>query len=392
MKKLFLTSLLALGSVVASAQSSVTIYGLIDVGFVGSNSTLRSTDNGPLTKTNANQFGQGAESASRLGFRGREDLGGGTAAFFTIETQLFPQDQNLSGSANNGLTNRQSFLGLSQRGYGQVAFGRQYTPIYNLANVTSPTQYAAMPGDVVWAAGSAGGAGTSAATTVTGNENGAGFTNRSSNSFTFRTDRRAGVSVQGLYSVRSSDTNQTSPTAGGSNNNTGYGLGADYVYKKLTVSAAYQTFLQETTGATTAITDLNQGILVNARDSQTYAGAVYDFGILKAYVQYINRKITSAVDSNQFAQRSAQQIGVRGFVSPKIEPWATVGNGRFDQYGSGTPTVNFIGYQVGSNYWLSKRTNLYAIYGASNSTSSTVNTAGSDSGRNAYAMGVRHTF
>jgi len=392
MKKLLATLALAVGVTTAYAQSSVTIYGLLDVGYVGSNQALRSTDGGAVTKTNANQFGQGAESGNRLGFRGTEDLGGGTSAFFTVETQLFPQDQNLSGSSNNGLTNRQSFVGLKQNGYGQFAFGRQYSPIYNLGSATSPSGYAAMPGDMFFVAASAGGAGTSTATFVTGNENSAAFTNRVNNALTFRTDRFNGVSVQGIYSLKSSDTNQTSATAGGNNNNTGYGLGADYVRGKLLVSAAYQTFLQETTGATTAITDINQSIIVNARDTQAYAGATYDFGILKAYAQYINRKITSAVSSNEFAQRSAQQIGVRGFVSPKVEGWASVGNGRFDQYGSTTPTVNFVGYQFGSNYWLSKRTNLYAIYGNTSSTSGSTNAAGTGSYRNSYAMGVRHTF
>jgi predicted porin len=396
MKKLLATMLLSLGvSGMAMAQSSVTIYGLLDVGFVGANQALRSTDGGAVTKSNSNQFGQGSESGNRLGFRGTEDLGGGTSAFFTVETQLFPQDQNLSGSSNNGLTNRQSFVGLAQKGLGQFALGRQYSPIYNLGVATNPSGYAAMPGDMFFVAGSAGGAGTSTATFVTGNENSAAFTNRVNNALTFRTDRRAGVSVQGIYSLRSSNTNQTSATAGGNTNTTGYGLGADYIRGKLLLSAAYQTFLQETTGAgvATAITDINQGIIVNARDTQTYAGATYDFGILKAYAQYINRKITSAVDSNEFAQRSAQQIGVRGFVSPKVEGWASVGNGRFDQYGSSTPTVNFVGYQLGSNYWFSKRTNAYAIYGNTNSTSSSgANAAGSGSYRNAYALGVRHTF
>jgi predicted porin len=110
---------------------------------------------------------------------------------------------------------------------------------------------------------------------------------------------------------------------------------------------------------------------------------------LKAYAQYINRKAESAINSNQYLERSAQQIGVRGKITPKIEPWAMIGNGRVNASGNGAPTANFTGWQVGSNYILSKRTNLYAIYGA-NQTSST-STTSSASGSN-YAVGVRHTF
>jgi hypothetical protein len=42
-----------------------------------------------------------------------------------------------------------------------------------------------------------------------------------------------------------------------------------------------------------------------------YAAATYDFGILKAYAGYINRKIESSFNSNVFLKRSAQQVGVQ---------------------------------------------------------------------------------
>jgi predicted porin len=124
-----------------------------------------------------------------------------------------------------------------------------------------------------------------------------------------------------------------------------------------------------------------------------YYGATYNFGILKAYAQYINKKVTSNLNSNQYFKRSAQQIGVRGNWTPKIESWASVGNGSNQSFGVASPTANFTGYQLGTNYYLSKRTNLYGIFGASQ-TSSTSNAAGAQTNYNAnnYAVGVRHTF
>ena len=121
----------------AQAQSSVTVYGVLDVGYINTSSSLPNftVSGAPNAKTSAASFGQSAETTSRLGFRGTEDLGGGTRAFFTAEFQLYPNDQSLSGSsvqslntgtgvnpmaANGGLLNRQAFVGLGQKGIGQI--------------------------------------------------------------------------------------------------------------------------------------------------------------------------------------------------------------------------------------------------------------------------------
>jgi len=71
-----------------------------------------------------------------------------------------------------------------------------------------------------------------------------------------------------------------------------------------------------------------------------------------------------------------------------------IGNGTATGVGVTAPaanltTANFTGWQVGSNYWLSKRTNAYVIYGATQ-TSSTSTTRSASASQ--YAVGVRHTF
>jgi predicted porin len=389
MKKLVLASLLAASATLVQAQSSVTIYGLVDVGFTATNQSLVSTPGGTPTKTSAAQFGQNAQSTSRLGFRGREDLGGGTSAFFTVEIQLTPQNSNLTGAnSTSAVTNRQSFVGIAQKGYGQVAIGRQYTPVFFSVAKTNANGFNNVVGDLVYLGSGSGAAGTSTSAVLTGQENGIGFTNRASNAITFQSEKFKGFALGGMYSMANQTVDSTTSVT---TNQTGYGLNADYTWKKLLVTAAYQSFKAENTGSAAAI-DVANGALTNATDNQSYVGAVYDFGILKAYANYVNRKITSSVDSSQFLQRTAQQIGVRGYISPKIEGWVSAGNGRLDQYGPSTPTVNFTGWQVGSNYWLSKRTNLYAIYGDTQTASSSSNAAGAGSSRNQIATGIRHTF
>ena len=143
----------------------------------------------------------------------------------------------------------------------------------------------------------------------------------------------------------------------------------------------------------------------NLADKQTYVAGTYDFGILKAYAQWIGRKVTqnsgltsagaATASSTQF-NRNAQQIGVRSYITPAIEAWASIGNGRYkgadSALGVAPSTVNFTAYQIGSNYYLSKRTNLYAAFGSTTSTSGSANTLGSVTNGNQYAIGARHTF
>lgn len=130
----------------------------------------------------------------------------------------------------------------------------------------------------------------------------------------------------------------------------------------------------------------------NGTSNQFYGAATYDFGILKVYAQYIINKSESNLNSNQFAKRSAQQLGVRSFITPTVEGWASVGNGHYSAYGIGQPTANFTGYQLGANYLLSKCTNLYAIYGFSQSSTVSSTAVNGAAGNSAYALGVRHTF
>ena len=411
----------------AQAQSSVTVYGILDVGYIGGSSRASSsatTTNGGNTKVTTNKFGQSAESTSRLGFKGTEDLGGGTSAFFTAEFQLYPEDQTLSGNSSSaataasgttttnqtgGLLNRQTFVGLKKNGIGQTAFGTQYTPVFNAGANTNPNGQNNMIGDLVYAG-----------SPEISSSNGAGATtnsqtNRTSNTWTAQTDNFGGFTGSVMYTLNNTNTSSAANTAGqvtagGNNNSSGWGLGADFTYNKFYVTAAYQA-LKQLTSATnngvTATTGLSvvpaewkgaqpaagvAGSAVNVQDNQFLAGATYDFGILKAYAQYISRKATATASSNFYVKRSAEQIGVRSYITPTIEAWASGSLGRYTAFGVNQPTANMNAWQLGSNYYLSKRTNLYAIYGQqiiSNSATAAATVSGSASN---YAIGVRHTF
>jgi predicted porin len=384
----------------------VTVYGILDVGFSSVNSRIPQVNSAAPFKTNTAGFGQSAQTTSRLGFRGTESLGGGTDAFFTAEFQLFPTEYNLSGNAQSGLVNRQTFVGLSQKGIGRASIGTQNTPYFNMIAMTDPGQLNNTVGSLINPVGNQANAGIS----------NPAFTTRQNQSLFVQSDRLSGIRIAAMYSANNADRTQsanltTNATSGGTTNINGWGLSADYLWKKLTVAAAYQSFKNETdngagVAATPALTNLPTAAALNSNgtvttngtnitDNQAYAAAVYDFGILKAYINWGNRKVTSATNSNVYLERSAQQLGVRGNWTPKIESWATVGNGSTRGFGVGEPTANFTGYQIGTNYIMSKRTNLYGIFGStqsSNVVSPNATGVRGSGGVNQYALGIRHTF
>jgi len=198
-------------------------------------------------------------------------------------------------------------------------------------------------------------------------------------------------------------------------------LGLNYTWQKLNVTANYQTFTQLSpyneainNGAFTTGGAQQNGAGgaaapgQNAVDRQQYYAATYDFGILKAYAQFIRRTTSDATNSGNFIGRTAQQIGVRSFITPTIESWASTGTGRLTvgsagntalvvvpAGASGSAAAAFGGFQLGTNYWLSKRTNLYAIYGqqrTSNQVYGAAQQGPTAYNSNDYAVGVRHTF
>lgn len=408
-KSLFALAAVTAFAGAAQAQSSVTVYGIIDMGLMGGSQKGQATSAKSSQFNNVGmQFGQNSESTSRIGFRGTEDLGGGKSAFFTLETALTPDGNNMFGTG--GTANRQAFVGLANKGMGRMALGTQYTPLFTNAAATSPGQLNNIMGDIIYGAQSANGisgfnaaGGDGAASLKNNNANQGtdiGFTVRTANMLRIDTDAFAGFRGQAFYSMDNTTNEQTASTAtsrtGGINNRNGWGLGATYTWQKLLVAANYQSLTATNPYSTTAPVSGTESIFgsavntgVNVKDNQWFGGVTYDFGILKAYAQYINRKATSQINATQYATRTGQQIGLRGNWTPKVESWASIGTGKYMTFGATQPTVNFNGWQVGTNYILSKRTNLYGIYGATNTGTSS---AGTYFNGSQYAVGVRHTF
>src|SRR5476651_2582534 len=133
----------------AFAQSSVTLYGIVDTALVYANdqASLGSTSGGhSVTK-----LASGIWAGSRFGLKGAEDLGGGTKAIFQLESGF----NSTSGAQQytNAEFGRQAWVGATNPTYGTFTAGRQYTSYYSLLSSYSPTNwltgfYGAHPGDL----------------------------------------------------------------------------------------------------------------------------------------------------------------------------------------------------------------------------------------------------
>ena len=126
MKKIVISSavgaLFAVAASSAFAQSSVTLYGLVDTAI------RYQTNAGPDGKDLVNMT-VGPETHSRWGLRGSEDLGGGLAAIFRLENGFEVNTGSLH--VPNTLFSRQAYVGLKSDKYGELTFGNQYAPMYD---------------------------------------------------------------------------------------------------------------------------------------------------------------------------------------------------------------------------------------------------------------------
>jgi predicted porin len=409
-KSLFAIAAVTAFAGAAQAQSSVTVYGIMDMGVAGGNS--RSATTSGVTNNTGLGVAANGQSTSRLGFRGTEDLGGGMSAFFTFETGLLP-NSNTAGQLST-FNARQAFVGLAQKGIGRVALGTQQTIVHNVVGRTTAGQQNNVVGDLIYPVNGTGPQAT--VSTAYGLTSGQSYAVRVQNAVTFATENLSGFQANVMVVGSGSNTNQgagsTTTATGGQATNSGYGLGVNYSLKQLFLTANYQSFTNKTTATTNPGTSpttapANFGLFspaqaatngLNVVDNTMYFAGSYNFGILQAFAGYINRKVSAQSNSSYFQRYTAQQIGVRSNLTPKINVFASVGTGAWENTGYDSASANINGYQLGTNYILSKRTNLYAIFGnasQSNARNNGVNPAtatNTSANVNNYAVGVRHTF
>ncbi|SMF98243.1 Outer membrane protein (porin) [Burkholderia singularis] len=198
------------GTLVASAhaQSSVTLYGLIDTGIVYTNN-----QNGHSSW----RMGTSSTQNTVFGLKGAEDLGGGLHAVFKLEQgfNLNNGSQAFSGDAFGS----QAWAGLQSEPYGTVTFGRQFDVLNDLLGPLSA-------GSNTW--------GGNLAAHPFGNDNLAANSVTANNTVKYVSPTRYGVTAAGMYSF--------SNQAGGFANNRAYGISAAFAQGPVNVAAGYLQF------------------------------------------------------------------------------------------------------------------------------------------------------
>jgi len=383
-------SLLALAAMgafagAAHAQSSVTVYGLIDMGAtsITTDTTTRST--GASSASTATESGNnGRMSGSRLGFRGVEDLGGGITAGFTLE--MGPDFTERVNGINTGT--RLGFLSLSNKQIGGLHIGRQVSTTktvndaftafgnanFTTGSVTGIDSTSATMSQLTASTASA----TSKFSTQgeLGNYNGG---ERISNLIRYTTpDFIPGLSASAaMYKTATSDST-TQATIVGAANGDGSDFGIRYTVGAFDAMAGYSVY-NTTTGS---------AFDFSVKNSVMSLGASYDAKIVKAFVAYNKRDYESTTVANSLVKFTDITVGLNAPVG-KANLLVAYGSGTDD---SSTITTTKRGLQVGAVYNLSKRTNVYAAYGAGNAESSSATATNSKVTASGTAVGVRHTF
>ena len=338
----------------AHAQSTVTIYGIVDGG-ITQTMTDTTTTGGVTTSVKDKTTGNGgAYATQRLGFRGTEDLGGGLKASFVYEFGLTDTDGTAtdvdSGTdAAGNISTRVATVGLSGA-FGALNIGRQATIA-----------------DKAWGVGDVGGYNNfiGRAYTSSGKLN----NSRSDRLINYASPTFAGFAVQAAVGER--DNQATTVTTADRVKETG--LGVSYSAGKLNAMIGYSKEDKTLDGATVAT------------PKQLVFGANYNLNVAKVFVIHAQGEDRNA-SSEVINDKKVTELGV-------AVPFGktTVQASYFDGENKPTATTkqDLSGYQVAALYTFSKRTTGYVVYGASET-----ETQGSLAKTEVeqFGFGIRHAF
>jgi predicted porin len=320
--------------VVAQETTQVQLYGLVGA-YVGRSER----SGGPAAVT---QLAHGGLTTSYWGVRGTEDLGSGYKTIFALESFFQTDTGGMGRNATDPLFSRNAFVGV-EGGFGKLTFGRQTNPTYANMGTLSPfgtsvvfsplvlqsfvaTYNGALVGDTVW-----------------------------NNTIQYVTPRMNGLSGTVIYGLGE---------VAGSTGTANLGLHANYMNGAFGAAFSAQRFR---TPVTAPMRQQNGYLL----------GASYDFKVLKLFASVEKSDSTGLTNDTR-----THDIGVRvpaGQTGAVLAEWARTRRTR-DNAPRNTRDTASLGY----DYFLSKRTDIYAVYSYDKQTGfSSAGTVG---------LGIRHTF
>ena len=389
-KTLLATSLFCAFSAITCAQSSVTLYGVIDGGLSYTHRGGNSDTYSP-TATNSLGLAYGMQSGNRFGLKGVEDLGNGNKLTFQLENGFDLGNGTTEQSAR--LFGRQAWFGVENDSWGYGRAGRQY----NFA-----TDYFGAIDPFSLGFGQAGMGSAFGTTNMYTMSNSIKYQTPNMNGF------QAGLGYSfsvGEASVYYGKDNPSSVATGSSaynydstNNNRQITLGARYASGPLYLAASYdQVYGANTPANNSGVDPYNWNI-----------GASYDFNVTKiavAYGQTRNGAIRGAGDGMtgalspyweagngviRFDTRQKTDSFLVGLTVPVnsasrvFASWTYVLEN--DSTNTALALANQSAYNIGYSYDFTKRTNMYAFFSYMN------NVNGLELTKSMVGVGMRHQF
>lgn len=236
-------AIIALAAQSAFAQSSVTLYGIVDT-------SVRYLTNANATNDSQVAMGVGPITGSRWGLKGSEDLGGGLSTVFRLEDGFNLWNGQYASAGT--LFNRMAYVGLSSNQYGTLTFGRQNTPLFDqLGNTYDPLTVGNYDQDG-WLPGAL------------------GYGLRENNSVKYN-GTFGGINVDAMYSFGGV------PGSVGASNM--YGATASYTYAALSLDAGFQ----------------QNSDIHNNKFNVVNVSAVYSFSTVKAYAGWLHAQDNTGI-------------------------------------------------------------------------------------------------
>ena len=349
MKKSLIALAVLAASGAAMAQSSVSLFGIIDAGVGYVNKTNAAGDNKYGMSTSGNQ-------TSRIGFRGTEDLGGGLKAGFWLEGEIFADD-GTAGAGGSLDFKRRSTVSL-EGNFGEVRLGRDLTTGYAKTSSYDLFSQAGIGQFSAWR--------NWAGVTATGDENGI----RSSNTIAYFTPNFGGIKGAISYGFDEKVNGKAGRYVGG---NVSYDNGP------LSVAVSYDRL----------------NFIGGDRDAATL-GASYNFGVAK---------LNGIVQQQKYSANAGGEAKVNNYMLGVSAPVGGAGEVKLQYARYDQKTIDGKADQLSLGYVhnLSKRTAVYGtvayLKNKDNSNMglqakhlNTTGTGVANQSQSGMQVGIRHSF
>lgn len=356
-KKLIALTIAGLVSAPVWAQSNVTVYGIVDMGYKYLSDSSVSGVGG------RHAIDSGQRSGSRLGFRGTEDLGNGLKASFVLESGIAAD----TGGLNQGglAFGRQSYVALSGS-YGTIAAGRQYNPQHLIFLRVDPFgQGTVGRNSNIWGLGSA-----------------AAYQSRLNNLVTYTSPSFSGFNLMTAWTWASNQNESVDNKFTGTTNDMRMlAINPNYVNGPIRLSLNYLQAKFASTGV---------GATSGRKFKVWDIAGTYDFGVAKLAAAY-------GVDNPEGGDNNTRKFMV-GVTVPVLKAGKVLASYNQARHEDGDRASQ---WAVGYDHALSKRTTLYTAFAdidnrrATNEAFTAVSGDSTNAGmtyQRGFNLGVRHTF